>query len=273
MTRQPNLQRLLDIMSALRTPGTGCEWDLQQTFDTIAPYTLEEAAEVVDAIVRGDREDLKDELGDLLLQVVFHARIAEEEGSFAFADVVDAIIAKLVRRHPHVFGDARNLAPAEVKAVWNRVKAEEKAAKALRRPAVEGSVPSILADVPAALPALSRAVALQRKAGTVGFDWNDARLVLAKIREELDEVEETLDRQDQDATEEEIGDLLFAVANLARHLDVDADVAVRKANAKFQRRFNVIEEELQRNGSSLEAASLEEMEALWQEAKRREKPA
>jgi ATP diphosphatase len=134
-------------------------------------------------------------------------------------------------------------------------------------------VPSILADVPAALPALSRAVALQRKAGTVGFDWNDARLVLAKIREELDEVEETLGRQDQDATEEEIGDLLFAVANLARHLDVDADVAARKANAKFQRRFNVIEEELQRNGSSLEAASLEEMEALWQEAKRREKPA
>lgn len=270
MTDQ-NIQKLLDIMAALRTPETGCAWDLEQTFETIAPYTLEEAAEVVDAIVRGDREDLKEELGDLLLQVVFHARMAEEDGSFAFADVVDAITAKLIRRHPHVFGDARGLPATEVKAIWDRIKAEEKAEKAARRQVATQAGERHLASVPDALPALSRAVALQRKAGKVGFDWNDARLVLAKIREEIDEVEETIDAGDRKAAQDEIGDLLFAVANLARHMEVDAELAIRFANEKFTRRFSVIEDELHVRGRSLAAASLDEMEELWVEAKRRER--
>ncbi|GGE45491.1 nucleoside triphosphate pyrophosphohydrolase [Agaricicola taiwanensis] len=271
MTSKPDIQRLLDIMAALRTPGSGCEWDLEQTFDTIAPYTLEEAAEVIDAIARCDRDDLKDELGDLLLQVVFHSRMAEEEGSFAFEDVVEAIVAKLVRRHPHVFGDARNLPSSEVKAIWNRIKAEEKAARTERRGQGVDTPPRLLEGVPSGLPALARAVALQQKAGEVGFDWNNARLVLAKIREELDEVEHTIDQSDRRAAEEEIGDLIFVVANLARHLHVDPELATRRANEKFIRRFNVIEEELKKKDVALAEASLDEMEELWQEAKRREK--
>jgi ATP diphosphatase len=270
VTPSSDIARLIDIMAALRDPVTGCAWDLKQTFATIAPYTLEEAAEVADAIARGDLGDLREELGDLLLQVVFHARIAEETGTFAFPDVVQAITEKLIRRHPHVFGETRDLTPDEIKGVWDRIKAEEKAERAAKRGTVENS--GLLDNVPAALPALSRAVALQAKAGTVGFDWNDARTVLDKIREEADEVEETLDN---DASEEErldeIGDLLFAVANLARHVKADPEVALRRANAKFERRFRFIEAELAKLGRTTAQSDLVEMDALWDAAKAAER--
>ena len=262
-------------MAALRTPGTGCPWDLEQDFGSIAPYTIEEAYEVADAIQRGDKLDLKDELGDLLLQVVFHARMAEEEGSFAFPDVVEAITSKLIRRHPHVFGDTRDLSPAEVKLLWHRIKAEEKAAKAAAREAA-GLSPqeedkSILAGVPHTLPALSRAWKLQARASTVGFDWNDARLVLDKIREETLEIDEALAGGDKAAIQEEIGDLLFVIANLARHVDADPEGCLNAANAKFERRFKGIEEALEVQGRNAKDATLEELEALWQAVKRAER--
>ena len=270
-----DIQRLIEIMAALRTPGTGCPWDLEQDFSSIAPYTVEEAYEVADAIARGDKLDLKDELGDLLLQVAFHARMAEEEGSFAFPDVVEAITSKLIRRHPHVFGDARDLSPAEVKVLWHRVKAEEKAAKAAAREAA-GLPPqqedrSILAGVPHTLPALTRAWKLQARASTVGFDWNDARLVLDKIREETQEIDEALAGGDKAAIQEEIGDLLFVIANLARHVDADPEGCLNAANAKFERRFKGIEAALEAEGRTAKDASLDKMEALWQAVKRAEK--
>ncbi|WP_449255536.1 nucleoside triphosphate pyrophosphohydrolase [Bosea sp. (in: a-proteobacteria)] len=271
-----DIARLIEIMAALRTPGTGCPWDLDQDFASISPYTVEEAYEVADAIARGDKADLRDELGDLLLQVVFHARMAEEEGSFAFPDVVEAITTKLIRRHPHVFGDARDLSPAEVKALWHRIKAEEKADKAADR-AAAGLPPreedeGVLAGVPHGMPALTRAWKLQARASTVGFDWNDARLVLDKIREEIGEVEEALDGGDKAAIHEEIGDLLFAVANLARHADADPEGCLAAANAKFERRFRGIETALAAKGRTAQEASLDEMEALWQAVKQAEKP-
>jgi ATP diphosphatase len=266
LTPSRDIARLIEIMAALRHPETGCAWDLKQTFATIAPYTQEEAAEVADAIAREDLDDLREELGDLLLQVVFHARMAEEEGAFAFPDVVEAITQKLIRRHPHVFGETKSLTPDEIKGVWDRIKGEEKAERAAKRGTAE--IAGLLANVPAALPALSRAVALQAKAGTVGFDWNSARLVLAKIREEADEVEAALD---ENASEEEkldeIGDLLFAVANLARHVKADPEVALRRANAKFERRFRFIEAELAKLGRTPAQSNLEEMDALWNAAK------
>jgi ATP diphosphatase len=271
MTPSRDISRLIEIMAALRTPETGCPWDLAQTFETIIPYTQEEAAEVAEAIARGDREDLADELGDLLLQVVFHARIAEEEGSFAFPDVVEAITTKLIRRHPHVFGEARKLPAAEVNAIWEAIKAEERQARARRKGLDAETRPRVLDGVPKGIPVLLRAAKLQDKAGTVGFDWNDPHLVLAKIREELDEVEDVIDRGTPEKQAEEIGDLLFAVTNLARHLKVDPDMALRQANLKFERRFNVIEDELEKIDSSPADASLEEMEALWQKAKLMEK--
>jgi len=271
------IEGLIAIMAALRTPGIGCPWDLEQDFDSIAPYTVEEAYEVADAIARDDKLDLKDELGDLLLQVVFHARMAEEEGSFAFPDVVEAITSKLIRRHPHVFGDARDLSPAEVRALWHRIKAEEKAAKAAAREAA-GLPPQtvehgVLAGVPHTLPALTRAWKLQARASTVGFDWNDARLVLDKIREETAEIDEALAGGDKAAINEEIGDLLFVVANLARHADADPEGCLAAANAKFERRFKAIEEALEAEGRTAKDASLDEMEALWQAVKQREKSA
>lgn len=269
MTPSRDIHRLIEIMAALRHPETGCAWDLKQTFATIAPYTLEEAAEVAEAIARGDLADLREELGDLLLQVVFHARMAEEQGAFAFPDVVEAITSKLIRRHPHVFGETRDLKPDEIKGVWDRIKAEEKAERAARGGA---GGDGLLDSVPPALPALSRAVALQAKAGTVGFDWNSARLVLDKIREEIDEVEATLDA---DATDDErldeIGDLLFAVANLARHAKADPEIALRRANAKFERRFRFIETELARQGRKPSDSTLEEMDGLWNAAKAAER--
>jgi ATP diphosphatase len=271
-----DISRLNEIMAALRTPETGCPWDLEQTFATIAPYTLEEAYEVADAIERGDVANLREELGDLLLQVVFHARMAEEQGRFDFGDVVDAITRKLIRRHPHVFGDARDLSSDEVKALWGRVKADEKRERAEARraagmPAEEAT--GALAGVPLALPALTRALKLQEKAGKVGFDWNDPRAVLAKLREEIDEVEAELDANDAELVAGEVGDLLFAVANLARHLKVDPETALRGANAKFERRFAHIESRLGEAGRAPADATLDEMEALWSEAKQRERRA
>ncbi|HVX76253.1 MAG TPA: nucleoside triphosphate pyrophosphohydrolase [Bradyrhizobium sp.] len=267
-----DIQTLLDIMTALRTPGSGCPWDLEQTFATIAPYTIEEAYEVADAIARDDLPDLCDELGDLLLQVVFHARMAEEQGAFSFGDVVEAITRKMIRRHPHIFAskDGRRLSASEVKGAWDRIKAEEKAERAARRPQRETVPPSLLSGVKAGQPALTRALELQRKASSVGFDWNDPRAVLHKIREEADEIEAALDRKDAEELAAETGDLMFALVNLARHVGADPDSALRATNAKFERRFGYIERALARQGRSLESASLEEMDALWDEAKRKE---
>jgi nucleoside triphosphate diphosphatase len=270
MTPSRDIARLLEIMAALRTPGSGCPWDLAQNFATIAPYTIEEAYEVADAIARGDLHDLRDELGDLLLQVVFHARMAQEQGAFDFGDIVQALTEKLVRRHPHVFGDAQGLTPKAVEGLWERIKAQERAEKAQRQSRAEP--PGALAGVPVALPALTRALKLQDKAGKVGFDWNDPLAVLAKIREEADEIEAELAAgQRAAAAAAEVGDLLFAVVNLARHLDVDPEATLRATNAKFERRFAAIERALAERGKSPQAATLAEMDALWNEAKAAER--
>jgi nucleoside triphosphate diphosphatase len=257
-----NIVRLLEIMAALRTPKTGCPWDLAQDFSTIAPYTLEEAYEVADAIARDDLADLKDELGDLLLQVVFHARMAEERGAFDFGDVVQAITEKLIRRHPHVFADETSRTPRAVEGLWERIKAEEKAA-------TNTGQTGALAGIPVALPALSRALKLQAKASRVGFDWNDPRAVLRKIREETDEIEAELDRAEMNkaATGGEVGDLLFAVVNLARHLDADPEAVLRQSNLKFERRFAAIERALAARGKVPQEVSLAEMDTLWNEVK------
>ena len=260
-----DIARLIEIMAALRTPGSGCPWDLEQDFRTIAPYTLEEAYEVADAIARDDLAGLKDELGDLLLQVAFHARMAEEQGAFDFADVVEAVTAKLIRRHPHVFADADGKTAKAVEGLWARIKAEERAERGEEVP--KGA----LAGVPLALPALTRALKLQDKAGRVGFDWNDPRAVLAKIREEADEIEAELDRGDKGRMAAEVGDLLFAVVNLARHLDADPEGILRDTNAKFERRFAAIERALAARGKTPNDASLTEMDKLWDEAKQAEK--
>jgi ATP diphosphatase len=266
-----DIMRLIDIMVALRTPGTGCPWDLEQNFSSIAPYTLEEAYEVADAIARNDLDDLREELGDLLLQVVFHARMAQEQGSFDFGDVVEAITAKLLRRHPHVFGDARGLTPKAVEGLWDRIKAEEKLERRARRESDGPESTGALAGVPVALPALTRALKLQSKAGKVGFDWNDPLAVLAKIREEADEIAQAIAAGDQKQAEGEVGDLLFAVVNLARHLDVDPEAALRASNRKFERRFASIESALAERGKSPKESTLAEMDALWDAAKAEEK--
>jgi ATP diphosphatase len=271
-----DIARLLEIMAALRTPGSGCPWDLEQTFETIAPYTIEEAYEVADAISRGDFEDLKDELGDLLLQVVFHARMAEEQGTFAFGDVVQAITEKLIRRHPHVFGDKAGLSTREVNVQWDAIKAEEKAARAKggKSPALVGlssGRAGALAGVSPGLPALARALKLQQKASKVGFDWNDAKAVIDKIREETDEIEAELEERDPEKLKGEVGDLLFVVVNLARHLGVDPETALRTCNLKVERRFAAIEDALATVGKKPEDATLAEMDALWDAAKEREK--
>ena len=274
MTPSRDISRLLEIMAALRTPGTGCPWDLEQNFATIAPYTIEEAYEVADAIARGDLDDLRDELGDLLLQVVFHARMAEEQNAFAFGDVVEAITRKMIRRHPHVFADEDGtLAPSDVKGVWDRIKAEEKAERAARRPPESAPHKSLLVgrqDRPAGADARDGTAAQGRH--SVGFDWNDPRAVLHKIREEADEIEAALDRGDAEELAEETGDLLFALVNLARHVGADPEAALRGTNAKFERRFAYIERALAAQGRSLESASLDEMDALWNEAKARRTP-
>jgi len=260
-----DISRLIEIMAALRTPGTGCPWDLEQNFRTIAPYTLEEAYEVADAIARDDLVGLKDELGDLLLQVVFHARMAEEQGAFDFADVVETLTAKLIRRHPHVFADADGKTAKAVEGLWERIKAEEKVKAG--KPAQSGA----LSGVPLALPALTRALKLQDKAGRVGFDWNDPRAVLDKIREEADEIEAELDRGQKTQQAAEVGDLLFAVVNLARHLRADPESLLRETNIKFERRFAAIERALAARGKTPRDATLAEMDALWDAAKADEK--
>jgi ATP diphosphatase len=283
-----DIARLIEIMAALRTPGSGCPWDLEQDFSTIAPYTIEEAYEVADAIARGDLDDLRDELGDLLLQVAFHARMAEEAGRFNFGDVVHAITAKLVRRHPHVFGDAGRLPTEAVNALWERIKGEEKAERAARRSspasaddhgesgrgATDGSGAlgtGALAGVPKNLPALTRALKLQEKAGKIGFDWNDPQAVLAKIHEEADEIAQALASGERHEVAAETGDLLFAVVNLARHIGADPEAALRGANLKFERRFAFIEQSLAANGKTPEQSSLSEMDALWEAAKSAER--
>ncbi|MFN3853511.1 MAG: nucleoside triphosphate pyrophosphohydrolase [Phreatobacter sp.] len=270
-----DIAALLAIMAKLRTPGEGCPWDLEQDFASIAPYTIEEAYEVADAIARGDLADLKDELGDLLLQVVFHARMAEEQGAFAFPDVVRAITAKLIRRHPHVFGKSGNLTPDEVKGLWDRIKAEEKRMKAQERSRLglpQPQPPGALSGVPPALPALTRALKLQEKAAKVGFDWNDVGSVIAKIAEEAGEIAEARrSGAGDEAIAGEIGDLLFALVNLARHLRVDPEAALRSTNAKFERRFASIEAALAERGMTPAEASLEEMDALWNQAKAAER--
>ncbi len=274
MTPSRDIDRLLEIMAALRTPKTGCPWDLEQNFSTIAPYTLEEAYEVADAIARDDLTDLREELGDLLLQVVFHARMAQEQRAFDFGDVVQAITEKLIRRHPHVFGAdvsgaGRSHTPQAVEGLWDRIKAEEKAARN------GGQSEGALAGVPVGLPALTRALKLQQKASKVGFDWNDPRAVLRKIREEADEIEAELDNgaaapADTSDAAAEVGDLLFAAVNLARHLRADPEALLRQTNRKFERRFASIERSLAAKGKTPQDASLAEMDALWDEAKAQE---
>ena len=251
-------------MARLRDPERGCPWDIEQTFATVAPYTVEEAYEVADAVQRGDMADLREELGDLLLQVVFHSRMAEELGVFDFDDVATAIVDKMERRHPHVFGDASVRDSAAQTEAWEAQKAQERAAKGVERAGV-------LADVPAGLPALTRAVKLTKRAARVGFDWPETSTVIAKLREETDELEAELPDADPTLMREELGDLLFVCANLARKLDVDPEDALRAANAKFIRRFGHIEASLAAEGRTLEQSDLAEMDQLWDEAKTLEK--
>ena len=261
-TDQP-LDRLLGVMARLRDPEGGCPWDLEQDFTTIAPYTIEEAYEVADAIARGDLGALRDELGDLLLQVVYHARMAEEAGQFDFAAVAEAITEKMIARHPHVFGEATVESAEAQTHAWEAVKAEERARKA------NAAVASRLDDVPLALPALSRALKLQKRAARAGFDWPEAAQVIGKIEEELGEVqvELTAGAPSPDRLEDEIGDLLFTVANLARFVGIDPEEALRRTNRKFERRFRAIESALLADGRQMEATPLSELEALWQAAK------
>ncbi len=265
-----DIGRLIEVMAALRTPVTGCPWDLEQDFRSIAPYTIEEAHEVADAIERGDMDDLRDELGDLLLQVVYHARMAEEIGEFAFGDVVEAVTRKMIRRHPHVFGDVGQRSTAQVNVAWDAIKAEEKAERHARRlargmPAEEKR--GQLDGVPAALPALNQALKLQQEAAKVGFDWSEAAPILEKLEEEIGELRAAMQRGAKSAIEDEFGDLLFVVVNLGRHLKADPEAALRGTNAKFRKRFAHIEKRLAESGKTPREASLDEMEALWQEAK------
>ncbi|WP_111734187.1 nucleoside triphosphate pyrophosphohydrolase [Roseovarius amoyensis] len=257
------MPRLIEIMRRLRDPDTGCPWDIEQDFDTIAPYTIEEAYEVADAIERQDWDELRGELGDLLLQVVFHAQIARDRGLFGFDEVADSIADKMVARHPHVFGDeSRDKTAEQQTRDWETVKAAERAAR---------EQTGVLDGVAMGLPALMRAVKLQKRAARVGFDWPDATQVLDKIAEEAAELTEAAADQPQERVEEEMGDLLFVVANLARHLKVDPEIALRRANAKFTRRFRQIEAALSDQDRRPEDATLAEMDALWDAAKAAEK--
>jgi MazG family protein len=256
------IQAVLDVMARLRDREHGCPWDVEQTFATIAPYTIEEAYEVADAIARGDMAALKEELGDLLFQVAFHARMAEEAGAFDFADVANALAQKMTVRHPHVFGEGVERTAEEQTRAWEALKAEERARK---RPEA-----SLLDDVAMSLPALMRAEKLTKRAARINFDWPSANDVLEKLAEELAELEEARGHNDREALTEEMGDVLFVIANLARKLGVDPEEALRRANAKFTRRFQHIERRLAEQGRS-GPQPLDDMEALWVEAKRAEK--
>jgi MazG family protein len=267
-SKKHDLDDLLSVMVRLRDPETGCPWDVKQTFASIAPYTIEEAYEVADAIARHDVDGLKDELGDLLLQVVYHARMAQERSQFEFADVVDAITRKMIRRHPHVFVDPSLKDEFLSNDLWERIKAEEKA----ERGQGDGS---LLEDVPVGMPGLTRAVKLQKRAAKVGFDWPNLEPVLAKAEEEIVELKAAIAEGDDETSKEhvaeEFGDLLFVMANLARHLGVDPEAALRGANAKFVRRFGSIETALGAQGRKPEDSTLEEMDRLWDAAKETEK--
>jgi ATP diphosphatase len=268
------LDDLLNLMARLRDPQYGCPWDIKQTYASIVPYTLEEAYEVADAIERSDFEHLQGELGDLLFQVVYYSQLAREEGRFEFAGVIDSITRKLIRRHPHVFPtgdlyaplDTPGLSEDQVKVRWDEIKAQERAEKAAQPLQL-----SLLDDIPVALPAMARAGKLQKRAASVGFDWPEPLPVLDKVREELDEVLEAMAQGGSEALADEVGDLLFSVVNLARHLKVDPENALRGANAKFDRRFRFIEQALRDTHRPVEDCSLEELDALWGEAKRQEK--
>ena len=293
MTPSRDISRLIEIMAALRTPKTGCPWDLEQNFATIAPYTVEEAYEVADAIARGDLADLKDELGDLLLQVVYHSQMASETGAFVFGDVVQAVTTKMIRRHPHVFGDEVARSAGAVNGLWDRIKAEEKAEKAAERARLsdhtDTQVPSprggLLDDVPLALPSLTRAYKLQDKAAKVGFDWPSLAPVFDKMREEIAELEEVavpadprgpataIDAAAHTRLTEEMGDVLFVMANVARHLKIDPEAALRAANDKFRRRFRHIEARLAEDGRTPHESDLDEMDRLWNEARAADKSA
>ncbi len=274
MEASTDITRLLDIMAALRNPETGCPWDIVQTFETIKPYTIEEAYEVADAIERNDPDDLCDELGDLLLQVVFHARIAEEAGLFNFGDVVTAITTKMIRRHPHVFARSDADTPETVKLQWDAIKRQEKQERAERRAKNGGSddfKQGHLGGVQRSFPALTEALKLQEQAAKVGFDWSEAEPILDKIEEEIGELREALKAGQQDRISDELGDLIFALVNIGRHVGAEPEQALRGTNSKFRRRFNHIETELHVNGEDLKAATLERMEELWQAAKQIER--
>lgn len=264
-----DISRLIEIMAALRDPDTGCPWDLEQDFASIRHYTIEEAYEVADAIERQDFAELREELGDLLLQPVFHAQMAREAGHFDIGDVIYAITEKLIRRHPHVFGDTSANNASGAQASWEGIKALERAAKAARR---QNAAPvSALDDVPQVLPALARAEKLTKKAAKVGFDWPDFAAVMSKVEEEIAEVAEALAQNDTKATHEEIGDLLFAVANLARHAGVDAEAALRDANAKFTRRFHYVEDRCRQDGVAPAEAGLDRLDGYWNEVRTSDK--
>jgi len=267
-TREPSIVELLNIMARLRDPVGGCAWDLEQTFATIAPYTVEEAYEVADAIRRGAMGDLSEELGDLLLQVVFHAQMAKEAGAFDFDDVARGVSAKMIRRHPHVFGDAKVRSAAEQTTAWEEIKAAERAGKAQSR---AKATAGLLDDIAVTLPALTRATKLSRRAARVGFVWPDIQAILAKLREEVAELEAEVAAGDAAKAREELGDVLFVCANIARELDVDPEDALRETNAKFTRRFAFIERALAERGSSPEQSNLAEMDALWNQAKHAER--
>lgn len=259
-----NIDRLIDIMAALRDPETGCPWDVKQDFSTIAPYTIEEAYEVADAIERCDMADLKDELGDLLLQVVFHARMAEEAGDFAFDDVAGTIADKMIRRHPHVFGDASAETPEDVKLSWEDTKARERTEKGQDESALDG--------VATALPALIRAEKLSKRAARVGFEWPTVDMVFRDIEEEIEEIQHEIRiGGGPERLEDEVGDLLFCVANLARFVGVDPEKALRGTNDKFNRRFRAVEASFKAEGRALTDCSLDEMDARWDAVKREEK--
>lgn len=270
MEASRDISRLIEIMAALRDPVTGCPWDTQQNFASIKPYTIEEAYEVADAIERNDLDDLCEELGDLLLQVVFHARMAEEAGEFSFGDVVHAVTHKMIRRHPHVFAVSEASTPGAVKMQWDEIKAQEKLERTERRAnrgITEDFGDGFLGTVHRSQPALTEALKLQQRAAKVGFDWSEAEPILDKIEEEVGELREALRSGQQAKVADELGDLIFALVNIGRHVDADPEDALRGTNTKFRRRFSHIETELQKSGETLEAATLEQMEDLWQAAK------
>jgi ATP diphosphatase len=274
MEPSKDITRLLELMAALRDRQTGCPWDIEQTFETIKPYTIEEAYEVADAIERNDIDDLKDELGDLLFQVVFHAQMASEAGEFSFGDVVEAVMTKMIRRHPHVFARADATTPQAVKVQWDEIKAVEKRERMerrARRGISEDFKAGFLGSVQRSQPALTEALKLQERAAKIGFDWSEPEPILDKIEEEIAELREALKSGAPEKVKDELGDLVFALVNLGRHVKADPEQSLRGTNEKFRRRFNYIETELKAIEVTLEDATLDQMEAFWQAAKRRER--